>query len=82
MSFERPDNVRRAQREGDHEALKRMGKKGAEKANENKAIKKELREIAHEERLMDARYHELVLEYGEEEAQAMLDELDKSNERE
>ncbi len=72
MSFEKPDDVRKAQKEGDSEALSRMGKKGAKKAAESKFIKKTLKEIDEQETLMTAQYQELLHEHGEERAKQIL----------
>lgn len=75
MDFEKPDQVRKAQQEGNQKALSNMGRKGAEVANENRAIKKEWKEMTEQEKLMDAHYQELLHEHGEERAKEILDDL-------
>jgi hypothetical protein len=75
MDFEKPDEVKKAQQEGNHEALSKMGRKGAKVANENRAIRKEWEEMTEQEKRMDAQYQELLHEHGEERAKEILDDL-------
>lgn len=75
MSFEKPDDVRKAQMDGDKEALSRMGKKGAKVSVESRAFNKDMKETAEQEQLLEAKYQELLHEHGEEHADQVMREL-------
>jgi hypothetical protein len=76
MSFEKPKKVREAQLSGDTEALSSMGKKGAKKAAETRAILADMRAEYKEQVSADATLAELIYEHGEERAKEIFKELE------